>query len=88
MDASSPLDPGALASALRQAVELRLQPLPVLCEHLLESVVQRASRMSPAASPPLDAKGLTAHAAEMAGDLDALEDLLEALVLAAPPWDG
>jgi len=83
--APPPPDPRALCADLTREIGARLGPLTETraLTDLLAAVRARADAMSPDAAPPLDAKALAALAADMGDDLDKLEDLLEALALAA-----
>ncbi|WP_438011801.1 hypothetical protein WME89_26065 [Sorangium sp. So ce321] len=81
--ALSSSEAAALASALEQEVAQALgagAANPALAR-VLAAIRARAAAMFPAAGPPPPPAALAKLGAEMGKDLDALEDLLEALQL-------
>jgi hypothetical protein len=75
----------ALVAAMEREIAAALAgdaPNPAIAQ-LLGSIRARAAKMAPATGPPPPPSALAASATDMGKDLDALEDLLEALQLFA-----
>lgn len=92
-DATTTPEPAALVDELAAAIAQSMPPaIPDPARTALMVFVSgiraRAAGMFPAGAPPLPPKELAARGAELARDLDKLEDLLEAFLLFPPPPDG